>query len=82
MPLAVQLHIFPKEVGMKVNDNGNVEICGMDRDTGTVIIIEINSQHWKHIYGQMGRMRGVGIAKANRAPIEVVSEMPENGSSH
>jgi hypothetical protein len=80
MPLAVQLHMFPGEIGMRVNDTGNVEIMGVDRDTGSAVTLEINSQHWKHVYNQMGKMRGIGIHKANRAPIEIVKDMPDEPS--
>lgn len=76
MATSVQLHIWPKEIGSSVNDRGNVEIVGMDREDGTVVIIEIASQQWPHILKQLGRMRGVGIHKANRK-IEVVSDLPE-----
>lgn len=77
MPLSAQIHIWPQEIGSGVNERGNVEIVGMDRDTGTVVKIEIHSAQWKHVLSQLQRMKGVGIIKANRQ-LEVVSEMPKD----
>lgn len=71
MPVTVQLHIWPKELGCKVNERGNVEVVGMDRETNTIVIIEIHSGKWKHILNQFNRMTGVGILKANRIPEDV-----------
>ena len=76
MPLSAQVHIWPNEIGAGVNERGNVEIVGMDRDTGTIVKIEVHSGKWKHVYAQLGRLRGVGIVKASGAPLEVVTEMP------
>jgi hypothetical protein len=81
MATSIQAHIWPEEIGAGVNERGNVEIVGMDRETGSVVKIEISSQQWKHVYTQLGRMRGVGIHKANRK-IEIVSDFlkeDENG---
>lgn len=76
MALSAQVHIWPKEIGCSVNERGNVEIVGMDREEGSVVIIEIASQQWKHVYSQLGKMSGVGIYKANRK-VEVVKDLPE-----
>jgi hypothetical protein len=81
VPINVQVHIWPKEIGAGVNERGNVEIVGMDAAEGTIVKIEVGSQEWPHVYKQLGRLTGVGIYKANRAPIEVVQDLPkENGS--
>lgn len=69
----VQVHIWPNEVGMQVNERGNVELMGLDREDGTYVTIEFSSHNWKRIYQQMGRLQGIGIHKANRK-IEVVTD--------
>lgn len=82
MALTAQVHIWPKEIGAGVNERGNVEIVGMDRDTGTVVKIEIHSGQWKHVYSQLGRLKGVGIIKPGTS-LEVVSDIPEgSGNGH
>ncbi len=76
MPLVLNCHIMPKELGAGVNDNGNVEIFGIDKDSGAIVTIEIHSASFKRVMEQLGRLRGVGIVKAGRAQIEVVEENP------
>lgn len=73
--IGVQIHMFPKEIGIGVNEQGNVEIVGMDRDTGSLVKLEIGSREWKAFYSAAGRLSGVGIYKANRK-LEVVEDMP------
>jgi hypothetical protein len=77
MAINAQVHIWPEEIGAGVNERGNVEVVGLDRDTGTVVKIEISSQQWKHVYAQLGRLRGVGIYQANRK-VEIVSDLPDD----
>ena len=84
MPLSGQIHIWPKEIGAGVNERGNVEVVGMDRDTGTIVKIEIHSAQWKHVLQQFGRLAGVGIVKP--AGLEIVADLPneegkKNGSA-
>jgi hypothetical protein len=63
----IKIHSYPPQIAAGVNDNGNVEIHGIDEGTGLVCTIEIESSRWNHVYQQLGRLRGVGIYKANRA---------------
>lgn len=77
MPITAQVHIWPKEIGAGVNERGNVEVVGMDRDTGTIVKIEIHSAQWKHVMAQFGRLRGVGIVKPGKT-LEVVTDMPND----
>lgn len=57
------------QVAAGVNDQGNVEIAGVDMNTGTTVIIEIHSSVWRDTYEKLGRMKGVGIYKAGRIAI-------------
>ncbi|MFI5419576.1 MAG: hypothetical protein ACHQ1H_01270 [Nitrososphaerales archaeon] len=78
--MSAQVHIWPKEIGAGVNERGNVEIVGMDRDTGTIVKLEIHSAQWKHVMVQLGRLKGVGIIKPGASQLEVVTdEGIENG---
>jgi hypothetical protein len=80
MALNAQVHIWPEEIGAGINERGNVEIVGMDRDTGCVVKIEIHSSKWQHVYKQLGRMKGVGSARPSSV-LEVVSELgDQNGN--
>jgi hypothetical protein len=63
MALNAQIHIWPEEIGAGVNERGNIEIAGLDRKQGTIVKIEIHSAQWKHVYAQLGRLKGVGIVK-------------------
>lgn len=72
MALTAQVHIWPGEIGAGVNERGNVEIVGMDRETGCIVKIEIHSQKWKHVYSQLGRLSGVGIVRPD-SQLEVVT---------
>lgn len=76
MPLLLNVHIMPKELGAGVNDNGNAEIFGIDKESGAIVTIEIHSASFKHFCSQLERLRGVGIVKAGRKELEVISEMP------
>lgn len=76
MAIQAQVHIWPSEIGMGVNERGNVEVVGMDREQGTVVKIEIHSAQWQHVLKQMGRLKGVGIVRP--AGLEIVTEMTEN----
>lgn len=67
---------MPKELGAGVNDNGNVEIFGIDKESGALVTIEIHSASWKHVLSQLQRLTGIGIYKAGRKELEVVSEIP------
>ena len=73
MPVELVVHIFPKELGAAVNERGNVEIFGIDRESRASVTMEINSQNWKHVMEQFGRMKGVGIAKP-KSSLEVVTD--------
>ena len=57
------------QIAAGVNDQGNVEIAGIDQSTGNTVIIEIHSAVWKESYAKLGRLRGVGIHKPNRVGI-------------
>lgn len=82
MPMSAQVHIWPKEIGAGVNERGNVEIVGMDRENGTVVKIEIHSAQWKHVMQQLGRLKGVGIVKPT-STLEVVTDNPSgDGNGH
>lgn len=76
MPLVLNCHIMPRELGAGVNDNGNVEIFGVDKESGAIVTIEIHSASYKRVLEQLQRLTGVGIVKAGRAQLEVATEMP------
>jgi len=82
MPISAQVHIWPEEIGAGVNERGNVEIVGMDRETGTIVKIEIHSAKWKHVYSQLGRMKGVGIVRPETPTLEVVTDLPNQNNDN
>lgn len=78
MALSAQVHIWPKEIGAGVNERGNVEIVGMDRETGTLVKIEIHSAQWQHVLKQLGRLKGVGIVRPESGLTVVTDEDMSN----
>jgi hypothetical protein len=58
---------MPNKIAAGVNDEGNVEIHGIQEETGMVFTIVIDSSRWDHVYKQLGRLKGVGIYHANRS---------------
>lgn len=63
------------QVAAGVNEQGNVELAGIDTNTGNAVILEIHSSVWHEAYRKMGRLTGVGIYKAGR--IAVVPNLSE-----
>lgn len=61
----LKIHMFAPEIGGQIGLNGNPEILAIDRATGTVVSIEVESQYWKQVLSKLGQIRGVGIHPAN-----------------
>ena len=67
--MGLTIHMQGNQVAAGVNDQGNVELAGVDMGTGTTVIIEIHSSVWKETLAKLGRLSGVGIYKAGRIGI-------------
>lgn len=67
--MGMTIHMQGNQIAAGVNDQGNVELAGIDMNTGTTVIIEIHSAAWKETYAKLGRLSGVGIYKAGRIGI-------------
>ena len=57
---------FPAQVAAGVTEKGDIAITGIDPQTGMTITIVVESSAWKEVYAKLGRLRGVGIYRANR----------------
>lgn len=64
----LKIHMFAPEIGGRVGESGNPEILAIDNQTGIVVAIEVESQYWKQVLAQLGRIQGVGIIPANALP--------------
>lgn len=61
----LRIHVFAPEIGGRIGEGGNPEILAIDKTTGIIVAIEIESRYWKHVLGKLGELQGVGIVPAN-----------------
>ena len=66
----LKIHMFPPEIGGRIGEGGNPEILAIDKNTGIVVAIEVDSRYWKRTLEQLGKLRGVGIHPANMKGLE------------
>lgn len=61
-------------IGVEIDDNGNPVIVAVDNETGSMVRIVLTAQAWQPFLSAAGRLRGVGIARANRADLVLPSD--------
>lgn len=64
--MTLVIHCFPQRAGVQVGAAGNPEVIGIDDRTGIMVVLEFDSSSWKPFLEAAGRLKGVGIAQANR----------------
>lgn len=74
----LRIHMFPPEIGGRIGEGGNPEILAIDKNTGIVVSIEVDSRYWKQTLFKLGQLHGVGIYPANMK--DVISLAEENGN--
>lgn len=77
----LRIHMFPPEIGGRIGEGGNPEILAIDKNTGIVVSIEVDSRYWKPTLEKLSRMHGVGIYPANMKDVITLPEIGDNGGS-
>jgi hypothetical protein len=65
----IEIVVTPSQIAAGITERGDVAITGVDPQFGTTVTIVVESTHWKTVLEKLGRLKGVGIYKANRLPI-------------
>lgn len=75
----LEIRAHTPEIGAGVDDQGNVTIHAIDKQQGIILTITVESQYWKKVYENLGRLNGVGIVRAtNLIPIKAVQDLEGN----
>lgn len=64
MAIRGELVMLPRELALGVDDDGNPCLVGVDRETGLSLTIVVSPHDWPAFKQAVGRLVGVGIAKA------------------
>ncbi len=71
----LEIKAHTPEIGAGVDEQGNVVIHAIDRSTGLIVTMTIESAYWPKALENFGRLKGVGIVRANNLiPIKGIQD--------
>lgn len=71
----LEIKAHTPEIGAGVDEQGNVLIHAIDRPSGLVVTLTIESAYWQKALENFGRLKGVGIVRAtNLIPIKGIQD--------